>query len=718
MIEFNYQNEVVSSPTVIVSGRTNAAKQGLVQFVNNSNRVFPPQFFEVNNGQFKALLHVSPNEPNNFEVHILDRAHLNNRGFPEDHKRVVDKSSLTLSHYPLPDNKPVHLCVILGHDSSGLYDMPKYKLQRGEVANLDTAIQRLKVAGRMMQAFTQDEFHNRGLSNRLFQFVEESTNSQRVFGYDVQSQEPHNEVKIHVFRSPLSVQELRNPDYAQQNPTAKDNGFLFNHAIHLVQHSDLMKHYCENSTPIQCAVMYLDSTWNGQYITTHAALGGGTGDVKMAIFGSHGLHLYPYTFPEVSAAFADETHLSKDEVANDANQCGTTWECLNICLGAFMHEIGHLFGSPHQVDGVMLRDYIWWNRQFMTRELKCLRDGNPGSVIGDDGRFPKHCNWNVMDIMRYLYHGSFAIPTDNDDASFRKTNNSLLHKKQDYPVPNLYINSPGQVIVRSESGIFMVELCGDSLARHHIPFYPKSYGGTGLQHELFLDFEELLGHFKRSWRDNANDFDIRILSTSGDLWLPGFRKHCYPSAESVIRSDFNLGRGEIDGYKSNLLGQGRGDMKFVGFDVNRVNKVRIYHGSSLDGMTFYFSGLDKAGPPPVPKRNYLNKLKDLTLGNDLQSAGVDSGVKGEVTIGNIKLHYTDFKLEPGEKIVSFAFRNGAWIDAVEIETSRGRKSGMLGNANGGHLSKAEPPTTHHTMIGLYGYTGRWMDGVGLIYAQL
>lgn len=717
MIEFNYNSgEIVSSPAVIVSGRTsNFVQSGLIQFVNNDNSVFPPQFAEINNGQFKAFVHVSPGHQNNFQVHALDGAYLNELGFPQNTGKVVDQGQLTLFFNPLPENKPVHLCVVLGKDSQGGYDMPKYKLHRGQVANLDTAIQRVKVAARMMQAFTQDEFHRKGLSNRSFQFVEESVHSQRIFGYDVDSPHAHQEVKVHVFRSPKTVAELRNPDYAQQNPNAKDNGFCFSHAIDLVEKSDLIQSYRKTGTAIQCAVMYLDLHWDGKLISTHAALGGGTDMVKMAVFGGHGLHSYPLTFPQISPSFADATHLSINEVANDCNQCGTSWECLNICMGAFMHEIGHSFGSPHQVDGVMLRDYIWWNRSFMTRETECIRDKLSGRVISNDGTWPKECHWNVMDLNRYLYHDSFSIPVDKNDPTFAKTfvttmrpNN--LYKNRD--VPLMYVSGPDEVVIKSNSGIFMVEVVGQDLARYHVDFYPTPYGGPGLQHELTLNYRDLLANFKKSWNGAQDNFDLRVLSVAGDLWRPNF-KSVFDTKDKIIRSDFGLGIGEIDGYKSDLLGAAKGDMRFIGFDINRVHKVRIYHGHALDGATFYISEATKNAAPPVPPRNYLGKFM-----NKIQNVQKSPQGSGEVTIGNVKPHYTDFVLNPGERIAKLLFQNGAWVDAMEITTSLGRSSGMLGNHDGGHLSVLEPPSNHHQIVGLYGYCGRWMDGIGIIYAQV
>lgn len=717
MIEFNYQDEVVFSPTVIVTGRTDS-DQGIIQFTNNDNKVFPMLTFEVNNHWFKALLNLSPDEANHFKVEFWRGARVLPNGVPDGKKYLSDEGELTLRYITMPGNKPVHMCVIVGKDSKGEYDMPKYKLDRGEKANLETAVQRLKVAGRMMQAFTQEEFKRTELSNRTFPFVEESTRAQTLFGVDKKAAVAHNEIKVHVLRSPKTMAELRDPDYAQQNPNAKNRSWLFSHALEIIGASDIIKPYKRNNTPIQCAVMYLDTKWDGSLITAHAAVGGGSGEVELAIFGSHGLHSFPLTFPLITPSFSDDTVLSITEVANDLNQCGTPWECMNICMGAFMHEIGHMFGSPHEVSGVMLRDYIWWNRLFMTREFRCLRDNNAGQLIGREGKFPRECHWHILDIIRFLYHGSFSIPSDLNDDSFTKKTSTLMKPGETKPVPSFYPTTPGLAVIKSTSPIYLVELVSDDLARHHLQFLPKSYGGPGTSLEVKLNFEDYLNEIHNAGLSSAQDLDLRILSTSGETWIAGLKSRCYPS-EEVIESDFNLGKGTINGLKSELLGSENGTMEYVGFDVTRVYKVRIFHGGALDGMTFYYrsdkSEAENEVTPKFSKRKLLTKLLRNAAIGDMK--GSDSPA-GEVTIGNTTSEFTDFLIPDGEQISKFSFRCGVWIDGVQIETDKSRSSGMLGNAKGGHLAVLEPPSIKFTIIGLYGYTGQWLNGIGIIYASV
>ncbi|RCK64351.1 hypothetical protein Cantr_00261 [Candida viswanathii] len=725
-VSFNYQNnEIVSSPTVIVSGSTSTGlARGVVSFVNNDNKVFPPQHFEVNNGHFKAILHVSPGDSNKFKVEVLDNGSINQFGFVEYNggkPHVVDHGELVLIFYPLPQNKPVHLCIIRGRDSNNTYDMPHYRLQRGEAPTLENAIKKLKVAGRMMQAYTQDEMRSVGFSNRSFQFVEETVHDQTIFGYKVNSPTPHQEVKVHVLTSPKSVAELRSPDLAQQNPNARDSGGLFSHAIDLVRNTPEI-YDKRNGTAVQCACIYIDSTWQNNLILTHAALGGGGDDVKMAIFGSHGLHSFPQNFPLITPSFLDATHLTTREVANDANQCGTSWECLNICLGAFMHEIGHSLGCPHQVDGVMLRDYLWFNRSFMTRENECLRSKSRGEVISSNGTWPKVCHWNRLDLIRFLYHDSFALPIDQFGKNF-STTIEPNDKYQENSAPSLYALPLNGALVKSNAGIFMVEVIVDDLARYHKEFLPQEYGGPGLQKNVDLEFDNLYNELRSRKGDAKDSFNIRVLSLGGDLNIDNFKNHCSHQHQEVVKSDFGLGRGPITGFKSACLGRGDNlQMEYVGVDVRTVYKVRIYHGMALDGFKLYYRSGGGCGsngaPPPVPKRNYMSKLFHGSSHQQYpQQSPQSGGQERTALVGKETGNYSEFQLQPNEYITFFNFRNGGWIDAIQFGTSTGRLSPMFGKADGGHLSTLEPPSQDFDIVGFYFYLNKWLRGVGIIYSS-
>lgn len=700
-ISLNFQNgETVSSPTTIVTGSTNIVDRGVVTFTNNNSEVFPPLSVEVNNGQFKALVNVSPDEPNLFRYEVASNGFINNAGIPEYQNgkpEVLDSGEITLYYNPLP-NKPIHLCLIVARDSPGTYDVPQYKLQQGHIPSVQSAISKLKVAGRLMQAFTQDDMRGHGFHNRGFPFVEEQQTNMALFGFPLyDSPKPHMEVRVHVLKSSKTVAELRDVEMAQQNPNAKDSGGLFSHALDLIRGDNNLGGVIRSSgTAIQCAVIYLDSTYDRQrdMILAHAALGGGNNEVKLAIFGSHGLHSWPDSFPGVTPAFLDSTELSKREVANDANQCGTSWECFNITLGAFMHEIGHLLGSPHQINGVMLRDYIWWNRSFMTRETKCLREKTNGALINPNGVWNRLCRWNILDLIRYLFHGSFGLPID----TYEKTVTTTTQPDNSYSSsePTFYQTRNGEIVVKG-TGIFAVELVADDLARYHTAFYPREYGGSGLQDSVTLNYQDCYQNIRSQYLQSKPDFQVRVLATSGELFINNLKDATNISSNMIVTP-----RLRMHVIKGHLLGRQNSDNEFIAeFDLNLVSRVRVYYGMSLDGMRFEM----RSSQEKEVDNSFWSKVRgSLPNSNELVLAGQETG------------SYADFTVPQGEKIVKLHIRNGAWIDAVQFETDRGTKSPMYGG-NGGHLSTLEVPDQKTSFAGLYGYNGQWIDGIGMLYSS-
>lgn len=723
-IKFEFSNgEISSSPTILLKGSTDSLRTGIIQVVNNGNKVFPPVHFEVNNGRFIAVVHLSEGE-NHLCAEIYD-ATINGLGFPEyKHQKVHDSAKLTVQHAP-QKTKPFFMCVVVGKDSHGVYDMPKYRLDRGERADLSTGIQKLKVMLRLFQAYTQEEMRRKGLSNRVFPFVEETVLHQGVFGYNVDSPTPHQEVKITVLRSPYTVAEIRDKDRTQQNPNAKDQGWTWGHALDLVRKTpEIYDYHKKSGTGVQVAAMYLDAHWDKKQdmILGHAALGGGAGDVQLAVFGSHGLHSYPSNFPQMTPSFLDNTHLSKDEVANDCNECGTSWECLNICLGAFLHEIGHALGCPHQVDGIMLRDYVRFNRGFMTREAHCLRTKSNAAVIGPDGKWDQDCHWNMQDIVRFFYHDSFSLPPDD----FAKIVRTTLK-------PDNLPNNISPFAFKSEKGVtvagmqfYTIELRTDGIARYAINFFPPSYGGKGLPTSVNLDYNQLAQEFKRHKpNDFREDFEVSCNSICLDWSKGNFKDYLKIDRNSFTEGDFDGRR--VRGIKSDPLGRDKGKPTVAFFDVDSLYKIEVFHHHAVRGIKFFWRGSDGGhrentnGPPKIPPRDYLReKLDKLKIGR--HDGGGHGGGRGHgqcgggsSELGVLQSTKETIDLDPDEKLQRIVVRLGAWIDGILFETNK-RKTPVFGNATGGeaHLLEAAEGTK---LLGMYGSTGDWFDSLGVIYSE-
>jgi hypothetical protein len=105
--------------------------------------------------------------------------------------------------------------------------------------------------------------------------------------------------------------------------------------------------------------------------------------------------------------------------------------------------------------------------------------------------------------------------------------------------------------------------------------------------------------------------------------------------------------------------------------------IRIYSGAALDGMEF----IPISGPPTL------------------------FGKRG----GSMR----EFVFQHHEEIVGFAFRHGAWVDAIQIWTNQ-RKSEWYGAAGGGEPSEFWLPQGYR-FCGMYGDVGSWVMGAGVMY---
>lgn len=670
-------NEELFSPCVIIHG--SIGKGQTASNIQVQHPQLPPLTFPVHDSHFKATIILTPGA--NRLTFITDT----------NVSKVVD-----CFYSPLDQNVPVHLCLIVAKDSPLEFDSPASQKAKEGGNGLDLAIKKMRVGARLMQAFTNEQMLRNGFGHRTIRFVEEYT-------WDTQFAQRiamRNTVKIHIVRSDKTTKEIRDPDVAQQNDKAKDQGGLFGIAM------DALKKYggpfTQNEKPVQAACVFLDTHWDGKLIRGHAALGGGDADIKLAIFGSHGMYSWPTCMEQLIPYFTDETRASTKEVANDCNECGTHWECLNITLGAFMHEIGHLLGSPHQVNGVMLRDYVRFNRSFLTKESYSLRTNSNGAK---PPIFPKEeCTWNRLDLLRYLYHPTFTVPQDYYDASFMRPGRL---GNFDYPKPSVYNQGNNIFTLTSKTGIYLIEIiCGD-LAKAHIEYLPLSLGGTGPQKEVTLSLDELRSRIPpNDVPEHSNSFALRVLAVNtSDLFIENFPK-------SLSGGDINMSKygypSSVVGHKSAVSGRLENSQEtgIIPVDMRTVTKVTVYYAHALMGLVFTCS--DPVAIPAIPPRTYEGQKQAPMTTSKKKSKNV--------VFGKQEGNKMDFVLQPNEEIVGFNLRCGWWIDAIQIVTNTGRMSPMLGNSGGG-LSEVQPPAGQR-ILGIYGSVGGWVDAFGIVYGAI
>ncbi|KAF2144465.1 uncharacterized protein K452DRAFT_295910 [Aplosporella prunicola CBS 121167] len=652
--------ETVYQKMLLISGQIGEegtkAMDGVFTINHLSDTSFPASTWPVNESHFKALVHLHPG-PNRLRFDFASPKLSTGNPSKPLHSTFFD-----ITYVPLNNAPPLHLAILLGKDSPGTFDAPPDRIQR-EGNDLDTAMRKFRMASYLWQAFTGEQMYRNGFGRRCWRYEEEWQPGTLTIA-DSETSQYRNEAKIHIIRTEKTVEEIRDLNKAQQYDQATDKGALFGIAMEAVKAH--FKPAPGQKQYVSC--MFLDTCWDTQakVVRGHAALGGGDGEVGLAIFGSHALHSYPSCIEEVVPTFSDCTRTDTNFVANDCNESGSTWEAANIGIGAHLHETGHLFGCPHQESGVMLRDYVRFNRTFATREPYSTRTQQHGKLVCST---EDECNWHRLDCLRFRFHPCFRLPLDKQLAS----DNDV----------QVWSGDNKEILITTDTGVAWMELYpqGDDVCHHWIDYTMERQR----RRDLSLsedDLRKLLPSDKRKkplkieiysfggGKHVVDDFD-QLISKTKRVKLPG-------GGKGFIAS--KLGYSQLEGSQPQEI--------VLDCIENKLPKrvlmsIRIYHGYAIDGIEFMYD--DKTS----------------------QLFGKRGGTPGG----------SEFKLDlpKHEFLVGFYIRAGLWIDGIQIITNQ-RKSEIYGNPVGGSGHKLIPPSTYK-IAGLTGSCGSWLDGFALIITR-
>ena len=585
---------------------------------------FPQTSWPVFDSHFKALVHLQPG-PNRLRLDYLSA-----KGAPPP-SSPAHSSWININYLPLNASPPLHLVILLAQDSPETYDAVPERVQR-EGNGLATAIRKFRMAAYLWQAFTGEQMNRNNFGRRCFRFEEEWQQGTLTYR-DMDTNQMRNEAKVHIIRMNKTLQEIRDLQVAQQYGPAQKKGDLYSYAMDAVR-----AYFAPRPGQKQyVSCMYLDTHWDPQHKTVrgHAALGGGSDDLQLAVFGSHALQSYPASIEEVVPAFMDCTRTDTNYVANDLNESGSNWEAANIGIGAHMHETGHLLGCPHQESGVMLRDYVKLNRTFVAREAFATRTKSPGQRLC----LPKdECTWHRLDTLRFRFHPCFRLPTDppqNQDDSVQ-----------------VWTVDVGNVLVTAASGIAFIELYaeGDDVCHSWIEYLEPGQT-NGPPRQVSLMESELRSRLPEKNRNKKLKVDI-FSAGQGKHTVEDFNQ----LASKASRVKLPDGRA---GFRGSKLGFSQQDgtqpheviLQSASQSMKLLRAVRVYSGFCLDGIEFVY--------------------EDSTT----QLFGKRGGKPGG----------SEFALDTrrGEVLMGFYLRAGLWIDGLQILTSLGRKSEVYGNATGG-----------------------------------
>ncbi|KOS18051.1 putative zinc metalloproteinase [Escovopsis weberi] len=645
----------VYQKAILISGTIGEPDQNPLDGTLNVTKLddsFPPISWPVCEAHFKALVYLQPGA-NRIRLEFSCPKLANATG-----PNSIHVSHLTLHMMPTLGSPPLQLAILLAKDSPATFDAVPARAER-EGNGLQTAIKKFRMSAYLWQAYTAEQMARQKLGRRTFRFEEEWTTG-TANHRDRESGAMRSEAKVHVIWSDKTVEELRDLNKAQQYDKGTDRGALFGIAI-----DALRKHFHPLAGQKQyVAVLLLDAHWDKDVKTIrgHAALGGGAGDLQLGIFGSHCLQSYPSCFEEVVPAFTDCTPTDTNHVANDANDAGSSWEAANIGIGAHLHEVGHLFGCPHQESGIMLRDYVVLNRSFVTREAYSTRTKFKGGRVSQNDE----CAWHRLDCLRFRAHPAFKLPNDVP-----------LHPDESVQA---YAVDGGNVLVVAATGISFVEIFGegDDVCRSWIEF---TLDNNPAQRQITLAESDLRARLPDSKRKGRVKVSVKSHG-GGCLDIEDFK--AFSSKASSIK---------LPGGKVAFRSQSLGESKMQGSTAQEtifasalkydrvLSRIIVYHGSALDGLEFVYDD------------------------NSSQLFGRKGGKEG----GDL----FELDVRRGEYLSGFIVRAGYWIDGLQILTSLGRRSPMFGNAHGGSGYTLVPPRGY-TICGVAGTCGAWLDGFSVL----
>ncbi|CAG8517780.1 9671_t:CDS:2 [Diversispora eburnea] len=528
--------EIVHQRILLVYGQAGPKDRDFKSNITVEHHVnnFPSTTWPVFNSHFKSLVHLDPG-PNDIKF-ILDQEPYSS---PSTFSPPLT-TTITINYIPLLQNPPLHLAILVAKDSNLVIDAPPEKVVNAE-NNLSSVVAKFRCAAYL-----------------VFR-LEEEWQPDTISG---QKRALRQTAKIHIVKSDFTLKEILDPQRAQQykpppgeEPSKKESLYdifmkaLKNYGPPFTDPRD----NSDKDNSLQCYVagLILDSHWDPKMklIRGHAALGGGDGDIRLGIFGSHATHAWPKYLEEVVNCFQDNTKTDESILANDCGESGTWWRCL-----------GHALTCPHSAS----------------------EPNNPYPIKPSD---ENGAHWHRCDVLRFRYHPCFRIPRDPP-------------RNYDNLCPDFW-PSDDAILICCNSNISLIELHINDRYKDHfefIDYFRDNYGddrnnsNDGNRNRLHDgDVKLSISEIKKRISWNPNDIiSIQVIG----------RNQTENSLNNILKF---LDEHQIElpsigkALKSSMLGNGQGQKFQVIFKKSSeksssyLKKVTIKYGSFIDSINFFWS---------------------------------------------------------------------------------------------------------------------------------
>ncbi|KAI9738170.1 MAG: hypothetical protein M1834_008668 [Cirrosporium novae-zelandiae] len=628
--------------------------------VSHAQDTFPIIDWPVYGSYFKALISLSPGH--------------NKIRFEFSSSQLATKSSLQ-SHYsilnvhylPRSNAPPLQLAIVLAKDSPEMFDAAPEKIY-GEGNKLETAIRKFRMAAYLWQVFTAEQMRRNGFPRRCFRFEEEWQTGTRYLR-DQESLQMRNEARIHIVRSDLTVEQLKGLETEDSDSTTLARSVY-------VSLKDYFRPLAGQKQYV--IALLLDSHWDPKTKAASLAanFGGCYEQFDVAMIDSQALHSYPSCVEDIIPSFTDSTPTDPRYVANEGNvAAASNWETASKSLQHHLHQIGHLFDCSHSMTGIMNSNALpRFHRTFLTREAYLLSTRSEGlqtCLLTDE------TIWSRTDALHLRYHPCFRLPND-----------PRLHPDNTVAVWQV---EKGKIILQAPSGVAFVEVFtddDDQLCRALLDYVtPDSSPGSPSKEAIISesDVRAKLQEDKKKKNisirvNSAGNGSLRIRDISG---LRSSVKIPLPKGQIVSQNGFSQ-----TGYRGNILGSSELGQASVDVILDYTWKptkllisIKIYHGIAIAGLEFCY--------------------EDLT-------SQVFGSKEADVNVDEFQLN-----TRKAEVLSGFFIRATDRIDAIQLLTSYGRRSGVFGNAVAGTGYTLVAPRMY-MFAGVSGTYGDWINSMSLI----
>jgi hypothetical protein len=294
---------------LLVNGRAGprtGKHDGTIIVVHND---FPQQNWPCVDSYFKALVHLVPG-PNTFTLLFLNK-----------------QLHFHINYVPLLQNPPLSLVIFLGKDSPGTFDVPPQKQNQN---TLEVAVEKLRMAGYMWQAFYAEQMYRSGMGRRTFR-LDEAWLPDTVSSQDKGTK--RQTAQVYTFRSKYTVAEIRKA--RSRKGKDRDHKDLFSFVLEGLEQT------APFNTASHIAALVLDSHWDpkNQIDLGHTARSDSDVEIPLGVFGSHALHACPGSIEEIVPCMMDDTLNDTRYVCNYGNGDCQSWKALNMAMSRIVSKL-------------------------------------------------------------------------------------------------------------------------------------------------------------------------------------------------------------------------------------------------------------------------------------------------------------------------------------------------------------------------------------------